>query len=56
MAAGSREYPQFNGLMAGPVEVLGYTNNTKTTQKSLIASQRVLWNGYFNEVLGTVVN
>ncbi|MHB9054157.1 MAG: TolB family protein, partial [Thermoleophilia bacterium] len=56
VAAGSRVYPQFNAVMAGPVEVLGYTNNTKTTMKSLIASQRVLWNGYFNEVLGTVLN
>ncbi|MHB1363400.1 MAG: TolB family protein, partial [Thermoleophilia bacterium] len=56
VAAGSRVSRQFNGLMAGPVEVLGYTDGGKTMQKSLIASQRVLWNGYFNEVLGTVLN
>ncbi len=37
----------FPGLMGGPVEVT--TNNSG----DLMASQRVLYNGYFNEVLGT---
>ncbi len=45
--AGGRVTPTFTGLMAGPVEV--------TASGNVMASQRVTWNGYFNEVLGTVV-
>ena len=41
--------PTFPGTMDGPVEVVSNGGN-------VIASQRVLWNGFFNEVLGTVLN
>jgi hypothetical protein len=40
--------PTFPGTMEGPVEVVA--------DGDVIASQRVLYNGYFNEVLGTVLN
>lgn len=39
--------PVFPGSMNGPVEVI-------STGGKVMASQRVLWNGHFNEVLGTV--
>ncbi len=45
---GARATPTFPGKMGGPVEVT-------STGGSVMASQRVLWNGYFNEVLGTVL-
>jgi hypothetical protein len=41
--------PLFPGTMDGPVEVT-------STGGNVMVSQRVLWNGYFNEVLGTVLN
>ena len=41
--------PTFAGKMDGPVEVVATGGN-------VMASQRVLWNGFFNEVLGTVLN
>jgi hypothetical protein len=40
--------PVFTGVMGGPVEV-------SSTGGNVMVSQRVLWNGYFNEVLGTVL-
>ncbi len=40
--------PQFPGMMNGPVEVV-------STGGNVMVSQRVLWSGYFNEVLGTVL-
>jgi len=42
--AGQRVTPTFPGTMAGPLEV--------TASGPVMASQRVIWNGYFNEVLG----
>ncbi len=39
--------PTFSGRMGGPVEV--------TATGNVIASQRVLYNGFFNEVLGEVL-
>ncbi len=41
---GARVTPTFSGKMGGPVQVSAAGN--------VIASQRVLYNGYFNEVLG----
>lgn len=41
--------PTFPGTMGGPAEVT-------STGGTVITSQRVLWNGYFNEVQGTVLN
>lgn len=43
--AGGNITPTFPGQQNGPVEVT-------STGGSVMASQRVLWNGYFNEVLG----
>lgn len=48
LAPGARVTPEFAGLMGGPVEVT-------STGGGVIASQRVIWNGYFNEVLGTTL-
>ncbi len=39
----------FPGIMNGPVEVT-------STGGPVMASQRVLWNGYFNETLGMVLS
>lgn len=44
LAPGQKVTPTFPGTMAGPVEV--------TTSGPVMASQRVLWKGYFNEVVG----
>ncbi|MHB9053912.1 MAG: transglycosylase SLT domain-containing protein [Thermoleophilia bacterium] len=44
LAPGQKATPTFPGTMAGPVEV--------TASGPIMASQRVLWNGFFNEVLG----
>ncbi|MHB1390668.1 MAG: hypothetical protein ACYCXF_05460 [Thermoleophilia bacterium] len=48
LAPGARVIPDFAGLMGGPVEVT-------STGGPVMASQRVLWKGYFNETLGTVL-
>ncbi|MHB8791964.1 MAG: NosD domain-containing protein [Thermoleophilia bacterium] len=45
-------YPGYKG---GPVQVRAVLEGTSTPVK-VIASQRVLWNGFFNEVPGTVLN
>lgn len=44
ITAGGYVIPAFPGGLGGPVQV--------TTSGPVVASQRVLWNGYFNEVLG----
>jgi len=46
--AGGKVVPEFPGTMNGPVEVI-------STGGNIMVSQRALWNGYFNEVLGTVL-
>jgi hypothetical protein len=48
----SNQTPTFAGIMGGPVEVEAWTNQYKTTPAYVFASQRVLWNGYFNEIVG----
>lgn len=48
--------PTFAGQIGGPVKVQAWTNSGKGTEANAMASQRVLYNGYFNEVLGTVLN
>ncbi|MHB8793124.1 MAG: TolB family protein [Thermoleophilia bacterium] len=45
---GDMATPIFSGMMAGPVEV-------SSTGGNVVASQRVLWSGHFNEVWGTVL-
>lgn len=46
---------QFPGQMNGPVKVRAWTNDGKTAGHTVLASQRVLWKGYFNEVMGTAL-
>jgi len=48
LAAGASVTPTFPGVMGGPVEVIA--------DGPVMASQRVLYNGYFNEVLGTALS
>ena len=43
--AGQSRTPTFPGKMGGPVQVT-------STGGTVMVSQRVIWNGYFNEVLG----
>ena len=58
---GKNVTPMFDGTMNGPVEVRSCSQafspngSCPGTTPNLIASQRVLWNGYFNEVLGTTL-
>lgn len=49
---GGNDTPRFPGSMGGPVEVRISSPDNHTA----IASQRVLWHGYFNEVMGTVLD
>jgi hypothetical protein len=44
--------PAFPGVKNGPVEVKAWTDSSRTTPAPVFASQRVLWNGYFNEIVG----
>lgn len=51
--------PTLNGIIGGPVEARAwlwetneYGQQLKQTPASILASQRVLWNGYFNEIVG----
>ncbi len=53
---GQTTQPQFNGVQGGPVNVSAWTDSTKRTPANVMASQRVLWHGYFNETLGTNLN
>ncbi len=61
IAPGKNVTPMFDGTMNGPVEVRSCSQafspngSCPGTTPNLIASQRVLWNGYFNEVLGTTL-
>lgn len=50
--AGGSLTPEFRGLMGGPVEVMAYEPGNPSAPRDVIASQRVLWNGNFNEVMG----
>jgi hypothetical protein len=49
--------PFYAGKMGGPVEVKACVQNGSwdnvADRRNVIASQRVLWNGQFNETLGT---
>lgn len=55
-----RKTPSFAGQMGGPVEVESWVSERypvtgeqrKANPYLAYASQRVLWNGYFNEVVG----
>ncbi|MHB8858346.1 MAG: M4 family metallopeptidase [Thermoleophilia bacterium] len=50
--AGGNVTPLFAGVMGGPVKVVGYEPGSPSTPREILASQRVLWNGNFNEVMG----
>ena len=54
----SRVTPLFPGVIGGPVEITAWSGDpdpAKGTPANVMVSQRVLWNGFFNEVLGTVI-
>jgi parallel beta-helix repeat protein len=55
IAAGELVHPRFL-KRGGPVEVRAWTDSGKGTPANVMTSQRVLWHGYFNEVLGTVLS
>lgn len=50
--AGSFVAPEYAGVMGGPVVVVGYEPGSPTTPRNILVSQRVLWSGNFNEVMG----
>jgi hypothetical protein len=52
--AGKNSTPTFPGTMGGSVEVQAWTA-PGGQPANILASQRVLWNGYFNEMLGSVL-
>lgn len=58
IAPGESKTPTFGSYRGGPVEVRAYRDGGAwpADARPVIASQRVLWNGFFNEVLGTVLN
>ncbi len=54
LAGGQKVTPRFPGIMNGPVKVEAWADASKSAPANVVASQRVLWSGNFNEVLGTV--
>ncbi|MHB8793725.1 MAG: M23 family metallopeptidase [Thermoleophilia bacterium] len=57
---GGTAFPSFPARLGGPVEVKGWRTNPDGSPNwnqpaVFIASQRVLWNGFFNEMMGTVL-
>ncbi len=55
IAPGGSVTPSFPGLIGGPVQVTAWSGDpdpAKGTPASVITSQRVIWQGYFNEVWG----
>jgi Zn-dependent metalloprotease len=48
--------PQYPGIMGGPVEVIAYEPGNELVPKNVMASERVLWNGNFNELVGIPAN
>ncbi|MHB9111996.1 MAG: M23 family metallopeptidase [Thermoleophilia bacterium] len=58
---GRYAFPAFAGMIGGPVEVKAWRTNpdgspNRSQPADVLASQRVLWNGFFNEVVGTVLS
>lgn len=56
LSAGAVTSCQFPGKMNGPVKVQAWTNDNKAAGHAVLTSQRVLWKGYFNEVMGTALS
>ena len=59
--SGMSAFPAFPGKIGGPIQVRAWQLNpdgspNKSLPADVMASQRVLWNGYFNEVVGAVLN
>ncbi|MHB1390995.1 MAG: M4 family metallopeptidase [Thermoleophilia bacterium] len=52
IAAGTSVAPEFPGVMAGPVDVIAYEPGAPSVPRNVMATQRVLWAGNFNEVNG----
>ncbi|MBI5870383.1 MAG: PD40 domain-containing protein [Actinobacteria bacterium] len=54
LAPGQRVTPRFPGIIGGPVQVRAWQWNgsSKENPANVLASQRVLWKGYFNELVG----
>ncbi len=50
--AGGTVTPEFPGILAGPVEVIAHEPGDPSVPRDVIATQRVLWKGDFNEVMG----
>lgn len=57
LAPGQRVTPRFGSYIGGPVEVKAHKTGTSSPATAgAIVSQRVLYNGFFNEVMGTVLD
>ncbi len=62
LPAGTSQAPTFPGAMSGPVEVRGYDaatynpGNPGQPNEKIFTSQRVMWNGHFNEIEGMVLS
>lgn len=56
LSPGELEYSYYGGLMDGPVEVRAYRNGgswfNPADRIPIVASQSILWNGYYNEMTG----
>ncbi|MFA5802459.1 MAG: M4 family metallopeptidase [Thermoleophilia bacterium] len=52
IAPGANVTPSYPGVRGGPVEVVAYEPGSPSVPRNVIASQRVLWSGNFNEVFG----
>lgn len=50
--AGSTVTPMYSGVMGGPVEVFAYEPGSPSVPRQVIASQRIIWNGSFKEIMG----
>lgn len=44
--------PEFRNVIGGPVEVVAYAPGDPLSPRNVMATQRVLWDGNFNEVTG----
>ena len=52
LAPGQISTPEYGGVIGGPVEVVAFAPGDRNTPRKVLTSQRVLWQGRFNEVLG----
>ncbi len=50
--AGGSVTPEFTDVMGGPVEVVAYEPGQPGAPRPVIASERTLWQGDFNEIMG----